>query len=167
MRVPFVRRTIPVLCLIVFAAAIFVVRAQSGPLDGPGPPPGTTHKPPTEITCLSANIGGEEVHRQLDLPIPVTNRGQIRSAFVRWGQELQFVGKESHRLAGAKMVQDFIVGPTNPPPVEVWSRPGTSVKVSVEATDSYIVGGVCYVLKVWCDPSCWGNGCARARFYYN
>jgi len=34
MRVPFVRRTLPVLCLIVFAAAISVVRAQSGPLDG-------------------------------------------------------------------------------------------------------------------------------------
>lgn len=147
MRVPFVRRTIPVLCLIVFAAAIFVVRAQSGPLDGPGPPPGTSHKPPTEITCLSANIGGEEVHRQLDVPIPVTNRGQIRSAFVRWGQELQFVGSDRQKVGGAKMVQDFVL--------------------STDARSTYVVGSVCYVLRVYCDPSCWGNGCARARFYYN
>lgn len=128
--------------LVIFASVMALALLLPGPKAGPKEP-----RVSNEITCISANVGGQEIHRDLLTAIPTNNSGQIRAAFVRWGQEMQFSGDEKQKVAGARMVQDFATAP--------------------EATSTYIVGAVCYVLRTYCDPSCFGNGCARARFYYN
>ena len=145
MRVPFVRRTLPVLCLIVFAAAISVVRAQSGPLDGPSPPPGAK---PDKIVCASIYSGDRTIHFNLDHPIPATP-GAIRAEFVRIGQGMQLralaSGINSDRLLGAAIVQAAVNG-------ETWTGAACYYR--------FPSGGVYYV---GCDPSCWGPGCMGIR----
>ena len=112
MRVPFVRRTIPVLCLIVFAASIFLVRAQSGPLDGPGPPPGAK---PDKIVCASIYSGEATIHFKLDHPI-LSTPAAVRTEFIRIGQGMQLraigSGIETDRLLGAAIVEAATSGDT-------------------------------------------------------
>jgi hypothetical protein len=93
--------------------------------------------PPTDISCIVVKIDGEEIVRQLPRPIPVERQGEIRSAFVRLGQEFSLFGAtDVQKSRGARIVLE-----------------ATSQKMTVE------IGRVCYVMMNYCGQNCYGQGC--------
>lgn len=110
-------------------------KAGNGPLDGPNPPP--------DIECLTVDLDGAQLYHSV-LPKPIRTKDEVQAAFVRLGQELQAralvtgearVGKEGRRIVEAATSKGF----------------------------DYVAGRVCYVLLKYCDPTCFGNGCATLR----
>lgn len=130
--------------VVLVALALFMgFLNAAGPMDGPVPPPGLkAEKPPapSEISCLTVSMDGQEFHRDLLRPTPANAPGQIRSAFLRIGQEMQLFGSDAEKVKGARLVQAML-----------------------EGGGSYEVGRVCYVLMDYCAPSCTGQGCAKIR----
>ena len=123
-------RRVPILILallMLFPALALVAKEKSAP--------------PTEVSCLTVSMDGQEFHRDLAKPIPVTSKGEIRSAFVRLGQEMQLFGSDAEKVKGARLVEAALKG-------------------------DYEVGRVCYVLMNYCAPNCFGNGCAIVKFPY-
>ena len=126
-----------VVCIIGMAAIVLA----AGPMDGPVPPPGQKAEntpAPSEISCLTVSIDGKDFYRLLPRAIPVTSKGEIRSAFVRVGQEWTLFGSELEKLKGARLIQAGL-------------------------EQDYSVGRLCYVWLARCAPECTGMGCATIR----
>lgn len=124
-----------VLAVIAFALSWTGARSQTLPLP-----------PPTSIECLTANVNGVEMHRDLFLPIPTTDERAIMHEFFRFGQLLTMSGDRDQVDFGYRLMQKVAFD---------------SLRQTVSS--SYVVGRVCYVLKTYCDPICTGQGCATIR----
>ena len=129
---------IPVLVVDLLALlwGLGVCRAGT-PLDGPVPPPAR------QLYCLTMEVDGMQYHTELTTPIRSDNKGMLRWAFLRFGQEIEVKGILS---GNATMTE----------------HGRRSVQASLDGKD-YIVGAVCYVLTKYCDESCTGQGCGIQR----
>lgn len=108
----------------------------------PAVPPGLAALPADGISCLSVEIDGGQFYH-VDFEKPAHTAAEVEAHARKLSADLRLRGL----VTGEPRVQSDAV----------------RLADAVANSKDYVVGAVCYVLRVYCAPSCTGQGCATIR----